>query len=155
MCFEACSLSGLGLSIYDRNSNRKSLNYRYPNFDNLEIFPSLPYSKTGQVYKDYLVSINVNTIKKSKTMFSRRLVEILACGGIAVTNSSLAVDSMFKDYCYIVDNKEEMLALFKRLKNGPKSEDLQRAKAGADYVAKHHTWSHRLQEINRIIGLDI
>ncbi|OYQ81603.1 spore coat protein [Ignatzschineria sp. F8392] len=151
--FHSVTDSGLGLTVFDRNSGRKSDNYRYPILPKMEIKRAVKYPKTGQIYKDYLVSLNVNTITDSPTMFSRRLVEILACGGIAVTTPALSVEERFKDYCHVVHNEEEMRELFKRLKYGPSQEDLERARAGAEYVAKYHTWAHRLEEIAKVIGL--
>ena len=149
--FAAATHSGLGLTVIDRNSKRKSKNYRYPKLKNLEVKSSLQYAKTASVYKDYLVSLNVNTIEDSPTMFSRRLVEILACGGIAITNPSPAVEKYFKEYCIVVHNEDEMLEQMKRLFHGPSDEDLQRAKAGAEYVAKFHTWTHKLKEITEVV----
>ncbi|HHB51458.1 MAG TPA: glycosyltransferase family 1 protein [Saprospiraceae bacterium] len=154
MIFSSALNANLQLTIFDRNSERKSKNYRYPLLDNIEIKPSVPYDETAQIYKDYLISLNVNTIEDSTTMFSRRLVEIIACGGIAISNPSPAVERYFKKYCYIVSNKGEAESLFKRLKNGASKEDLRRAKAGATYVAKEHTWTHRLEEIADIVGLN-
>lgn len=151
--FMAASETNLGLSIFDRNSKRKSSNYRYPILPNSNIFPALNYPDTAQVYKDYCVSLNVNTVTDSATMFSRRLIEILACGGIAVTTPALSVQQLFSDYCHIVSNPEEMKELFSRLKYGPNKDDLERAKAGSDYVLQNHTWKNRIQQIIETIGL--
>ena len=93
--FSTALTSGLGLDVFDRNSDRKSQNYRYPNLEGINIHPALKYPDTAKIYKDYLVSLNVNTVTDSPTMFSRRLIEILACGGISVTNPSLAVERLF------------------------------------------------------------
>lgn len=153
LMFGAVKDTGLGLTAIDRNSDRKSLNYRYPSGPRLEVLPALPHAQTAQIYKDYLVSLNVNTIEDSATMYSRRLVEILACGGIAVTNPSPAVDRYFKDFCHVVHNAEEASDLFARLKHGPSADDLARAEAGARYVLAEHTWAHRLDEITRVVGL--
>jgi hypothetical protein len=153
LMFGAVKEAGLGLTAVDRNSDRNSDNYRYPAAAGLEVLPAVPHAQTAQIYKDYLVSLNVNTIEDSATMYSRRLVEILACGGIAVTNPSLAVDRYFKDYCHVVHNAEEAVDLFARLKQGPATEDLARAEAGARYVLAEHTWVHRLAEIARVVGL--
>lgn len=153
MLFNACSISGLGVVVFDRNSDRNSKNYRYPSIPGLYVRPSLAHADTAAVYKQFLVSLNVNTIENSTTMFSRRLVEILACGGIAVTTPSIAVDKNFKDYCYIVHNVDESIELFSRLKGGASDSDLERARAGAQYVASNHTWTHRLKMIYEIIGI--
>ena len=143
----------LGLDIYDRNSDRNPDHYRFPSWDNTQIKPSVSYPETANIYHNSLVSLNVNTVTDSPTMYSRRLVEIIACGGVAVTTPALSVDKLFSDYCYVVDSYEESVELFSRLKHGPSKDDLERAKAGAEYVAEHHTWEHRLNEIRKIIGI--
>lgn len=153
MMFNAVTCAGIDLTVVDRNSNRKSDNYRYPLLPGLKVIPALPHVKTAQIYKNNLISLNVNTIEDSATMYSRRLVEILACGGIAVTNPNPAVDRYFKDYCHVVHNAGEAADLFSRLKHGPSADDLARAEAGARYVLAEHTWSHRLEEIVRVVGL--
>ena len=153
MIFNAACESKLSLTIYDRNSGRRASDYRYPELECITMKSIVSYEETGQVFKDYPISLNVNTIQDSSTMFSRRLIEILACGGIAVSNPSLAIGRYFKEYCYVVSNETEALELLSRLKNGPSEVDLQRAKAGAAYVAKEHTWAHRLKEIREVVGI--
>jgi hypothetical protein len=150
--FGAASSSGLGVTAIDRNSERKAATYRYPALPGLDVRPALSHGQTAQVYRDYLVSLNVNTVEDSPTMFSRRLVEIIGCGGIAVTNPSLAVDALFKDYCHVVHSADEALELFARLRHGPSAQDLDRARAGAAYVAQHHTWAHRLRQIAEVVA---
>lgn len=154
MAFGAATGSGLGLTVFDRNSGRKAGQYRYPALGGLETKPAVPYAQTAQLYKDYLVSLNVNTVVDSPTMYSRRLVEILACGGIAVTSPALSVDLLFRDYCHVISTAEEALPLFTRLqREGPSPQDLERARAGAECVLREHTWSQRLEEMARVIGL--
>ncbi|MFK3967359.1 glycosyltransferase [Ensifer adhaerens] len=153
LMFSACASSGIKTVVYDRNSERISSNYRYPDFAGMDVRASIPHADTAQVYRDHLISLNVNTIDNSPSMYSRRLVEILACGGIAVTNPSPAVDRYFVDYCNVVKSSQEAEDLFARLKYGPSAQDLQRAEAGARYVQSEHTWSQRLDDVRRVIGL--
>lgn len=152
MLFRAALDSGLELHIFDRNSERRSSTYRYPAWDGMQIHPSVSNAGTAQLYKDYLVSLNVNTNENSPTMVSRRLVEILACGGIAVTTPAPSVGE-YCEFCHVVHNRDETLELFNRLKHGPSQNDLERAKAGADYIARHHTWDINLKLIKNIVGL--
>lgn len=152
MLFRAALDSGLELHIFDRNSERRSSIYRYPAWDGMQIHPSVSNAGTAQLYKDYLVSLNVNTNENSPTMVSRRLVEILACGGIAVTTPAPSVGA-YREFCHVVHNRDETLELFNRLKHGPSKNDLERAKAGADYIARHHTWDINLKLIKNIAGL--
>ncbi|MBN3823112.1 glycosyltransferase [Burkholderia sp. Ac-20384] len=149
--FGAACRSGLGLTVVDRNSNRKAAHYRFPVLDGLDVRHALQHEQTAQMYRDYVVSLNVNTVEDSPTMFSRRLVEILGCGGIAVTTPALSVDTMFADFCHVVRSDEEAGELFARLCGGPSRDDLERARAGAAHVAQHHTWQHRLRQIEEVL----
>lgn len=152
--FGAALASGLGLTVFDRNSGRKAGHYRYPALPGLAVRPAVPHAHTAQIYKDHLVSLNVNTVDDSPTMYSRRLVEILACGGIAVTSPAPSVDAMFKDYCHVVRTADEARPLFERWhRDGPSAQDLERARAGADYVLREHTWARRLAQIAQVVGL--
>ncbi|HDV7249267.1 TPA: glycosyltransferase, partial [Mannheimia haemolytica] len=128
MLFGAALKAGLPVTIFDRNSDRKSENYRYPkNSFNLNVQPNVSYTETANIYRDYLVSLNINTVEDSPTMFSRRVVEILACGGILVSTPSMAIDNIFKEYCHIVQSEDEAIELFQRLKRGASRDDLNKA----------------------------
>lgn len=147
MLFDAAAKE-LGLTIFDRNWRRKSQNYRYPAGHNVEVRDGVAYSDTGNVYRDYLVSLNVNTIEDSPTMFSRRLVEIMGCGGLAVTTPGKAVDELFGEYCYRVDSYDAAADLFARLKrDGLSRLDTDMMRAAAAHVSQHHTWRHRIAQI--------
>lgn len=152
MLFSAALKAGLPVTIFDRNSDRKSENYRYPkdNF-NLNVQPAVSYMETANIYRDYLVSLNVNTIEDSPTMFSRRVVEILACGGILVSTPSMAIDNIFKEYCHIVQNEDEAVELFQRLKLGASRDDLDKAIAGSEFVLSNFTWKHFLSQIQKVV----
>lgn len=155
MMFQTSSQANFPINIYDRNHDRLShrFAFRFPRLDHLRMHAKLSQEQTAQAYKSHAISINVNSVTDSETMVSRRLLEILACGGIVVTNPSRAIDAHFGDFCHVVSNNEEARALFERFKFGPSSQDLEMAQAGAEYVAKHHTWAARLEQICKIIGL--
>lgn len=151
--FGAVLESGMALTVYDRNSGRNSRNYRYPEWPGLTVQPAVPHPATADIYKRHLVSLNVNTVTDSPTMYSRRLVEILACGGIAVTSSALSVNALFAPYCHVVDTAEQGRELFGRLRHGPSPEDLDRARDGAMHVLAHHTWSQRMAQVAATVGV--
>ncbi|WP_390241966.1 glycosyltransferase family protein, partial [Campylobacter coli] len=130
------------------------INYRYPNFKGMQIYPSVEYEKTAEIYKKYLISLNVNTIENSPTMFSRRLIEIIACGGVAITNYTPAVEKYFKDYCYSFQTEEELKDILYRFeKDGLSESDKIKLKNGAEFIAKNHTWKQRLKQIVDTIGI--
>ncbi|MGN1394460.1 MAG: glycosyltransferase [Succinivibrionaceae bacterium] len=147
--FEACDDAHLQVDIYDRNSNRISRNFdfKFPKFKNLKVFSKLTNEQTADIYRQYNVSLNVNSITGSETMCSRRLLEIIACGGIVATNSSKAVETLFKDYCTVLHSKEEAKELLPGMVMAPNKENLEKAEAGSLYISKNFTWEKRLEQI--------
>ena len=153
MLFAAASRH-LGLDVHDRNSWHKWEAFRYPSDIPMNIHPAVPHEETARLYRRYLVNLNVNTVLDSPTMYSRRLVEILACGGLAATTPSLAVSRLFADFCHVVENEEQADALFERLaRDGLSRRDREMALAGSEHVLRHYTWSKALQDIVSAIGL--
>lgn len=155
MVFEICEHNELPLNVFDRNHDRLShwFEFRFPKRSQIRLHGKVAHRETANVYKSHLVSINVNSVTSSETMFSRRLLEILACGGIAVTNPSRAVDRHFGDFCHVVNSYDETRDLFARLRHGPSQDDLDRAEAGAKYVRENHTWAHRLDQICTVVKI--
>lgn len=155
MVFSAIGQTGMKLNVFDRNHGRLSsaLEFRFPKHQHLKLHPQVSHRETANVYKSHVVSLNVNSVTGSSTMVSRRLLEILACGGVAVTNGSCAVEAYFKDFCHVIETHEQAIEIFGRLKHGPSPEDLQRAEAGARYVEREHSWAHRLEELCAVVGV--
>lgn len=148
MLFKAAQQVGLPVTVFDRNSNHKSSNYRYPVDDyNLTALPAVSYKETSDIYRQYLVSLNVNTIEDSPTMFSRRVAEVLACGGVLVSTPCLAIDQYFSEFCYVVKDLDQAIELFAKLKHGPSRFDLDRARAGSDYILQNLTWEKFLKRV--------
>lgn len=155
MLFASASRS-LGLTVFDRNSDRRSEHYRYPALPGLEVKPAVPHHATARLYRDYLVSLNVNTVVDSPTMFSRRLVEILACGGLAVTTPAASVEALFADFCHVVHDEAQADDLFARLqRDGQSARDREMMAAAAAHVAAHHTWAQRLAQVCERVGVAV
>lgn len=101
----------------------------------------VPHPQTAGIYRSYIANINVNTVENSQSAFSRRLVEIMACGSLAVTNPTPAVMKHFAGYSRVVSDEEEAREHFHRLaREGLSPEEREMVLAGADYARKHHTW---------------
>lgn len=154
MIFDSCITGNIKLNVFDRNSSRLShfFEFRYPARKNLLIHPGVSYPETGAIYKKYAMSINVNSIADSPTMVSRRLLEILACGGICITNANPAVENEYGEFCHIVKTRADADEILSRLSFGPSARDMERAAAGAEYVAAHHTWRHRLEQLEETVN---
>src|SRR5690606_22919740 len=151
MLFE--SAREIGLTVYDRNSDRRSEVYRYPTRPWIELRTKIDHRRTAQIYREHMVCLNVNTIEDSATMFSRRFLEILASGGLAVSTPALSIRRLFADFCHMVSTEEEMNELFDSLRNGWRSADHDMVRSASEYVVKHHTWEKRLSEILEIVPI--
>ena len=147
--FKTASENRVSVHVYDRNSHRFShfFEFRFPTDIKLHIHPGVSYPETAALFKKYALSINVNSVTSSPTMLSRRLLEILACGGICLTNRTLCVEKEFSDYCIIVDSPDSAAETFLRLAHGPGNIEKEKARAGAEYVRGKHTWNHRLEQL--------
>lgn len=137
----------LGLTLYDRNSARKAAYHRYPAYPYARVLPSVPYAQTADIYREYLVSLNVNTVEDSPSMFSRRLVEIIGAGGLCVTTPALSVATHLAPYCHVVGEEAQARELLARLKEGYGPIDRTMIEEGAHHVHEQHTWVQRLQQV--------
>jgi hypothetical protein len=154
MFFETLCENEFEVDVYNRNSDRNPKIYGYPKLSCVNEKRKVKYEKTAEIYRNYMISLNVNTITDSETMFSRRLIEILACGGVCVTNPALSVKTMFDEYCYTVHSKNELGELIYRLKtDGLHKSDYEKIRSGSEYVMKYHTWANRIEQIKNTIRI--
>lgn len=143
----------IGLTIYDRNSDRKAQYHRYPYHDWIEIRPAVPHDATPAIYRDHLVNLNVNTIVDSPSAFSRRLVEVLACGGFVLSNRTLAIETHFARLCMASDDGDEAHAFFERVaRDGLNASEEEMRREAASHVHEHHSWTARIPIILDMAG---
>ncbi len=142
-----------GLHIYDRMYNvTLNKNYKFPEIYRPYIKGYLPYEEIVSTYKKYDVFLNVNTVKESPTMVSRRVIELLACGINVVSNDSLAVKKMFPGIvllCNTEKDAEKHLSILTKDKNLRDRLSL----LGQREVFQKHTYTHRMETISKIVGL--
>src|SRR5690606_10877524 len=91
----------LGLHIYDRNyyvnkANAES-HFRFPEHLNANVIGTLKYEEMEKAYKEYRLTMNVNSVKYSPTMFSRRVFESLACGTPVISSYATGIRKLFHD----------------------------------------------------------
>lgn len=144
--------SGYELRILDRNSDRNLRKYRFPREFLPFVQDGVPYREISKVYSETQFQVNVNTITDSRTMFSRRVFELLASQTSVITNKSRAADKFFPgllfeancaaDVGHILSRAEDDLAAVKRL-----------AHLGWREVMMKHTYAHRARQINELTGL--
>ncbi len=145
--------SPYGLTIVDRNSDRKSDVYRYPDLPNMTIKSAVPYDQTGELFRQYSHCLNVNTVTDSPSMFSRRLIEIMACGRLAVTNPSLSVSTRFEGMCEVIESKEQADELFAQLSRGYTKQQAEMMRYASDHVLKNYNYDQWIKRIVEFIEL--
>lgn len=147
------SASQYGLTIVDRNSDRNPDIYRYPKLPNTIVMPNISHNKTGRLYRQFSHCLNVNTVTDSPSMFSRRLIEIMACGRLAVTNSSVSVSQRFEGMCEVIETKEQADALFAQLAKGYTKQQIEMMRYASDHVLQNYNYDKWLQHIIEFIDL--
>lgn len=98
----------IGLEIYDRQADNPDSPYKFPGKYRDSVKGAIPYAEVIESYKTHLAHLNVNSVTNSPTMFSRRVVEIPASGGLVLSSagrginetlgSTIATSDNFDDY---------------------------------------------------------
>lgn len=146
-----------GLDIYDRNyvQNLKGLmpNHKFPERFQPFIKGNLKYYEIDKAYKGYKVMINVNTVKDSPTMFSRRVFEGLASGTPVISTYAKGIKHIFENLVYMPENKERLQLEFKNLLENRHYYE-QKALKGIREVLTKHTYTDRLNYIISKVGIN-
>jgi spore maturation protein CgeB len=139
----------LGLEIFSRfESNPK---YRFPEPLSGCVVGSLSYPEMLNAYRQYKVFLNVNSVTDSPTMFSRRVLELLACGTPVVSGPSIGMSLMLNDVVPVPEDEVETKRVVKALLRSPETND-RLAVAGLRAVFSAHRYSDRLEDVLRLIG---
>lgn len=144
-----------GLDIFDRNFNRnqqKITDFMFPELFQENIVGTLKYHEMDKAYKDYRLILNVNSVKYSPTMFSRRVFEGLACGTPIISSYSTGIKKTFHD---IVRVAEEPLKFEQEVEKLMTDNQHYReiAMTGMREVFKKHTYEKRMASILREVGV--
>ncbi|TCM68374.1 glycosyl transferase family 1 [Acinetobacter calcoaceticus] len=139
MCFKAAA--PYGLTIVDRHAHlaRTQEHYKFPVIDNIDYCNAVEYSKTAAYYHQHQQALNVNTVTSSPTMYSRRLIEIMACNRLAISNPSLAIEQHFPDMCETISHSDQADALFEQLQYGYTADQIEKVNTAREHVFQHYT----------------
>ena len=139
------SLSPLiDFDIYDRMAGKG--NYTFPEKFHPHIKGSLPFSEMSSAYRSYEYGLNMNSVKTSSTMCSRRVFELAACNTLVIGNSSLAVQNIFGDLTICSDDEGEILKQFQKLENDIHHKNNVRLQA-LRKVMSEYTYERNLEKI--------
>lgn len=146
----------LGLHIFDRNLMQPDLgpNFRFPDKYKEAIKGTLTYEEMLTAYRCYDVLLNVNTVTESPTMFSRRVLESLACGTPVISSESVGMTRILGDHVRVArgveDTADHLLHLLR--------DEEARTREGHlayRYIHENHTYRHRMNEVFRRTGLEL
>ena len=84
-----------GLAIYDRQLAVPDSPYHFPPAFRRDVRGSLPYDEVIDSYKAHVANLNVNSVADSPSMFSRRVVEVAACGGVVLSGPGRGIEETF------------------------------------------------------------
>lgn len=134
------------VEIYDRNYGTTVESAQFPAEYQDHIVGTLGPDEIDLAYKGYVYGLNLNTVKDSRSMFARRVFELLASNTVTVSNHSRAVGLLFGDLVPMSDSADEMRELLARLVADPARTDRLRA-LGVRKVLREHTYAHRLDHV--------
>jgi len=147
-----------GLHIYDRQFGvigaDKNI-YQFPEIYQPSIKGRLEYLEMVKHYKKYKVFLNVNSIKSSPTMFSRRVFELLASGTVVISTYSKGIEELLgSDLVLLSDSEADTKKYLEKLIY----DDFywsELSVKGIRKVFEFHTYNHRLNFILDKCNLDL
>ena len=83
------------LLIFDRNSHLNDLRYRFPNRFAHSITPAINHQSLLDIQRVVDVSINLNSVQNSSSMFANRAIELQAQGTFVLSNYNVGLNSRY------------------------------------------------------------
>lgn len=102
------------LSIFDRQVDNPESPYKFPADLESYVRGGLSYQEMLEAYRQVPIHLNVNSVSRSETMFSRRVVEIGSTGGMVLSSPSVAMSMLFSGFVPQAQSStgaQELLAL--------------------------------------------
>jgi glycosyltransferase involved in cell wall biosynthesis len=140
------------LDIFDRMAAPDARGARFPAPYDRAVLGDRSYSALLDEYRRYACFLNVNSVKTSPTMCSRRVFELLACRTPVVSTPSRAIDELLGDVVVTVDSPADALAAVERLTSDPEHRD-RVGHLGYRTVLSRHTYGHRVDGILDRVGI--
>ena len=142
-----------GLHIFDRMHGTTDERYMFPDAYRQAIQGSLSYPEMLDAYKRYRVFLNVNSVLDSPTMFSRRVLEILACGTPVISTPALGIDRLLgSDVVPLIENAEQAAHWLDILLKDRETADRMVLKAQRR-IFTEHTVERRLRTVLDKLGI--
>lgn len=141
----------LPIDIYDRNFYSKNVyTPPFPEQYKQYIKGTLKFKAVNKAYKGYKFAININTVKHSPTMFSRRVFELAASNTVILSNYSLGIRQLFGNTIFSSDHDWLLENYVKKIMRS----ELIRKKVNLlalRQVMKNHTYQDRILTLKNLI----
>lgn len=141
--------SSIKLHIYERGFN--GTNSKFPYKFRNRIKKGIGYLEMSNKYKKYPIMLNVNSVKGSLTMFSRRVPEALLCGATVISSPSISLKKLFP-HVFFKKNKEEFIVLIKDLLKDSELRCEHNHNAKREILLKH-IYFNRMVKICKVINI--
>lgn len=145
--FDAALASGKGLKIYDRFYGSTDETKKFPSKYQPYLNPPVPNDRVAEVYKESEIGMTINTVTDSKTMFARRIFELMSCNTLVVSNTSVGVKDFFGDDVLYLDQNPGILSLIDSVTIS------EMRKRNLENVLKNHTYKKRFEKILETAGV--
>ncbi|WP_053433602.1 glycosyltransferase [Sporosarcina globispora] len=148
MIFDGVIEASRRLKIIDRNFENKLEQYFFPKKYMEYISPAFHHHDLQKLHKLFDWSINLNSVKFSKTMFANRVLELQAIGNLLISNYNSGIHIHFPNV-FLVQNKKEVQQILK----GYSPEDLYKQQIrGIRRVMSGETTFDRIDQLMETIG---
>jgi len=140
------------LEILDRTAGNKMADRAFPERFQPYVVGSLDYRALADKYRLCKVFLNVNSVRESRTMFSRRVFELLACGASVVSSPSVGIAELFGDTVAVTTSRDQAERAVRRFIED-RDHRLETSARGIRRVCCAHTYEDRMREVCTAIGL--
>ena len=142
------------LSIYDRQLSVPGSQYHFPKKFSADVRGVLAYDKVIDSYKSHLAQLNVNSVENSPSMYSRRVVEIPACGGLVLSGPGRGISETFGTAIPATSDARNWRSLLHSWSTDPTA---RAAESWLQYrsVMRSHTVDTELTIMFRIAGIPV
>jgi hypothetical protein len=140
------------LDIFDRMAAPGATGAAFPAPYDRAVVGFRRYEDLLTEYRRYACFLNVNSVKTSPTMCSRRVFELLACRTPVVSTPSRAIDELLGDAVITVDTQAEARKAVEQLTADAEHRD-RVGQLGYRAVMSRHTYGHRVDQILTTLGI--
>jgi hypothetical protein len=140
------------LDIFDRMAAPGATGAPFPAPYDRSVLGARSYVDLLDDYRRYACFLDVNSVKASPTMCSRRVFELLACRTPVVSTPSRALEELFGDTVITVETQADARSAVERLTTDPEHRD-RVGQLGYRTVMSRHTYGHRVDQILDTLGV--